>query len=464
MPSAKVDTLSAQERSRKLLNKVDRTISFLAVIAAVSFLVALGFLSYDFLIARQHFPRNSYVGKVEVSGLTVPEAVKKLRNTPLSKSFEPMVYFNASAETFTYTPEELGIFVKVDESVNKAFFYSKKESYLKDLQQRLTREVFLSPLILDVDIRILEATLADIASRVESVAQNAKITLDEATGAYHISPDYPGRKLKIQETIKECRQRLLLSKNVFPLILQYYEFPKITEDVLRIAPPVHQLSRFTTYYGSHDSPNRIHNIKLIASWLNDTVILSGESFSLVNAIGNFTPERGFKEAYVIMGGALIPQYGGGTCQIGTTLYNVAALADLQIISRRNHSFYFSIYPLGRDATVYPGQVDLKFSNNTSGPILIKTLANDKLLRFTLYGTPTGKRVEFSEPKVFLEASDGFVPSTSWRALKSGLPFRTIVERKVYDKDGQVIKTEEIRSFYRLYGDSTNVRVIRREGR
>lgn len=444
--------------------KTNHTVKILSVIALISISFVLGLIAYDFFITRERFPINSFIGKVDISGLNQAEAEEKLEKTPVSYAFEPMVYFNASGETFSYPPEEIGAFIKAKESVRQAFYLSHKESYINELQKRLTREVLLFPIILDANPEILEETLKEISSQVESVAQDATISLDEKSGAYHISEDFSGRRLEIQKTLDSCRERLRDSKNVFTLNMDYYEFPKVTEAELREAPPVYKIANYVTYYGSHDSPNRIHNIKLIASWLNNTLLLPDEEFSLVKYIGKFTPERGFREAYVIVGGKLEPQYGGGTCQIGTTLYNAVALADLEVLSRRNHSLYFGIYPFGRDATVYPGSADFQFKNDSGKPILIKTEATNRFLRFSLYGTPTGKKVTFSEPEVFAITKKGFVKSTKWKVLHSGGPFRTIVYRKVFDEKGKQLEEEEIKSYYKLYGDGNNVEIIRKEPR
>ena len=304
----------------------------------------------------------------------------------------------------------------------------------------------------------------ELAQQIDSEPVDAKIELDESTGGYHIYKEKYGRKLKIDETISNIRKFLDEGNNIVPLVIDYFGKPKIKEADLRSYPPVHKISGYTTYYGTHDSPNRIHNIRLIASWINNTLMMPGETLSLVNKVGAFTEERGFKEAYVISGGVLVPQLGGGTCQIGTTLYNAAALADLNIISRRNHSFYFNIYPLGRDATVYPGSADFKFQNDTGHPILIKTVATNRKLSFRIYGTPTSKEVEFSPPAIYLLYSDGvFRPATLGQVIASDAPFRTIIKRTV-KKEGKVIKEETIRSYYKLYGEKSNVPIKRFESR
>ena len=235
--------------------------------------------------------------------------------------------------------------------------------------------------------------------------------------------------------------------------------------MLRAHPPAFRLSAYTTYYGRHDSPNRIHNIKLIASWLDGTLLLPGEIFALGGKIGDFTPERGFKEAFVIYNGELVPMLGGGTCQIGTTLYNAVTLADLEILQRASHSFYFNIYPLGRDAAIYPPSVDLKFKNDTPYPLLIKAEATNKRLSFRVYGTPTGKKVEFSPIKVFLlQPGLGYRPASVSQVLAADSPFRTETTRRVYNSSGMIIKQEVIKSYYKLYGEKSNVPIARPEPR
>ena len=192
-----------------------------------------------------------------------------------------------------------------------------------------------------------------------------------------------------EKSLASIKEALANNEQLLPLVVQETA-PRIKYEDLAEYPPAHLLSTYTTYYGTHDSPNRIHNIKLIANTLIDcTILLSGEAFSLLDAIGEISFARGFREAFVIVEGELEPQVGGGTCQTATTLYNTVMLADLEVLSRRNHSLFFYIYPLGRDATVY-GATDFKFKNNTGHPIYLKGQGTNRSLTFKIYGTPTGK--------------------------------------------------------------------------
>jgi len=433
--------------------------------ALLSALVAAIFLAVDYLKTKDAFPPNTYLGNLNVSLLSREEAIRKIRNTPIEEIFFPTLTFIDKNESFTFPVQELGVYVLPEDTVDEAFKLTHNETYLKELRKRLTREQLVLPLRLALDENLTRQAIAEMAQKIDTPAKDAGFIFNEDTGGYHIIPDLPARKLMLAETLAGAKAALYQSKTELPLLIDYYRPPRLTEEELRAAPPVYRLAAYTTYYGTHDSPNRIHNIKLIASWLNNTLLLPDEVLSVAERVGDFTYERGFREAFVILGGELVPQLGGGTCQIGTTLYNAASLADLEILSRRNHSFYFNIYPLGRDAAVYPGQVDLKFKNNTGHPILIRSYADNKRLSFRIFGTPVGKKVTFSDPEIFLlDASGSFRPSTLREVIAVDRPFRTLIVRTVKDPQGKVLKEEVIRSYYKLYGEKSNVPIRRPESR
>ena len=427
-------------------------------------MIAAGLLIFDYFQIKERFPAQTFIGEVNVSGLDQAEAYEKLSRLKVGEVFSPLVTFEAENRRFSFSPEAVGIKINYEATIRNAFEITHKEGYLKELKARLEREAIRCPLILEADEKQLMEVVEALSEELRSTVRDATIIFYEETGGYHIEAEAPGRSLDAAKTTETFKARLAQAEKIFPVFIDY-EYPRITEKVLREAPPVYRLSAYTTYYGTHDSPNRIHNIKLMASWLDGTLLMAEDEFSLVDAVGEFTPERGFKEAFVIYGGVLTPMLGGGGCQIGTTLYNAAALADLEIISRRNHSFYFNIYPLGRDATIYPGQIDLKFKNNTGQPLLIKSIATNKRLSFRLYGTPAGKKVEFSAPEVFLLGADNkYHPSSVKEVLEADRPFKTTVIRTVYDSAGAKIKEETLRSSYKLYGEKSNVPIARPEPR
>lgn len=425
-----------------------------------------GLILFDYFGTRHKFPPHSFIGNIDVSLLSNEQAIEKLAHSDTSEVFPFSIIFSiSSTENISISPKEFGAYVLLNETVNNALSLIENINYITNLQKRLVQKPQIFSAKLSFDENQAKEVLLEIAQQINSNAVDAKIEIDETTGGYHIYPDKPQKRVNIDKTFSNLKTVLEKGENIVPLVIDFSYDQKIKEFDLRSFPPVYRLSAYTTYYGTHDSPNRIHNIKLIASWLNNTLIMPNETLSLVEKVGDFTPERGFKEAFVIANGELVPQLGGGTCQIGTTLYNAVALADLNVLSRRNHSFYFNIYPLGRDATVYPGSSDFKFQNDTKHPILIKAVATNKKLSFRIYGTPTNKQVEFSNPAIYLLNADGvFHPATLRQVIANDAPFRTIVKRTVKDQNGTTIKEETIRSYYKLYGEKTNVPIRRPEPR
>jgi len=106
--------------------------------------------------------------------------------------------------------------------------------------------------------------------------------------------------------------------------------------------------------------------------INNTLVWPGEVFSFNEATGPRTPERGYLPAPIILNGGFDVGYGGGVCQVSSTVYNAALLAKLPIIERHAHTKPVHYVPEGKDATVNYGYLDMKFMNNRDGPLIIKT--------------------------------------------------------------------------------------------
>ena len=219
-----------------------------------------------------------------------------------------------------------------------------------------------------------------------------------------------------------------------------------------------QISTFTTDMGPSSS-NRIHNVQLMANYIDGTIVRPGESFSFNDSVGPRTPERGFREGQMIIGSLLLPAIGGGVCQTATTLFNNAFELGLPIVERHNHSFYISHYPMGRDATVSWGGPDFAFKNDLKTGILIKTSYTSSTLTFTFYGTnpgrrvvsATGERTNWRSPRTTY-ALDPYAPRGSVRTVsgsnQSG--FDVTVTRKVYEH-GKLKRRDAFTSAYIAVG-------------
>ncbi len=136
-----------------------------------------------------------------------------------------------------------------------------------------------------------------------------------------------------------------------------------------------------------------HNISLAADYLRGAVVQPGEVFSLNGRIGWRSAERGFKRGPMYSGGRITSTVGGGVCKIASVIYNVAILADQEIVERHPHSMTVPYVPPGQDATISYGTLDFKFRNTSGSPILIWARNTGGTLFIAFYGSvkPPGVR-------------------------------------------------------------------------
>ena len=216
-----------------------------------------------------------------------------------------------------------------------------------------------------------------------------------------------------------------------------------------------KLVSYTTQMGVSSS-NRIHNVHLMADFIDGTIIKPGQVFSFNNVVGPRTAERGFLEGQEIIGSLVLPSIGGGVCQTATTLFNDAFELGLPILERTNHNLYLAHYPLGRDATVSWGGPDFQFRNDMKHALLIKSSYTDSTLTFTVYGTPEGRRVvshtgpqvNWTKPSMNY-AVDPRAPRGSVKVVAGTgeLGFDITVTRTVYDASGKQLRHDVFKSHY-----------------
>lgn len=151
------------------------------------------------------------------------------------------------------------------------------------------------------------------------------------------------------------------------------------------------IAGFSTVFDD-STPEEFENIELASSIINGTVVKPGEVFSQNETAGPYTEERGYKEGLVYVGGEAMLDYGGGVCNVATTLYNTSIASDIDIVERHNHSMPVPYVPYGQDAAVAYGYKDFKFKNNTDDPMLIWTELKDNRLYMGFYGKEAAPEV------------------------------------------------------------------------
>lgn len=148
--------------------------------------------------------------------------------------------------------------------------------------------------------------------------------------------------------------------------------------------------------------NRRKNIARGASLINGILIAPGEEFSTIKALGKIDDTNGFLPELVIKGTKTTPEFGGGLCQVSTTLFRAVSFAGLEVLERKNHSYRVSYYepPVGFDATIYDPAPDFKFRNDTPSYLLLQAHAEKSKMIVELWGTKDGRKAEIDKPTVF----------------------------------------------------------------
>jgi vancomycin resistance protein YoaR len=258
------------------------------------------------------------------------------------------------------------------------------------------------------DVRVshkeVEEYLTSIAPLVNSQPVNAKFILVDGKAQEFIPSEY-GRNLNIDASKKLITAAIINGAKEVILPVELTE-PDITLD------RINKLG-ITTLIGHGESDfkgspsSRVHNIKVGSAKYNGTVVKPGEEFSFNDILGEVDDKNGYQPELVIKGGKLIYEYGGGLCQVSTTLFRSAIMAGLPILERKPHSFPVKYYdPQGYDATIYPGVVDLKFRNDTLNHILIQSRIENTKLIFDIYGSGDGREVFLDGPYQYDQRKNG----------------------------------------------------------
>ncbi len=172
------------------------------------------------------------------------------------------------------------------------------------------------------------------------------------------------------------------------------------------------ISEFTTSFSgsTYGKANRVFNIVKAAAMIDGTVIAPGEEFNTNRILGDRNQENGWKTAAGIRDGTYVQEYGGGVCQVSTTLYNAVLMADLEITERHHHSWPLGYVDIGRDATISTGGPNLKFVNSGPAPVTVSAITDEKEKTVTvrIYGRPleNGIRIELTSKKTATLSSPG----------------------------------------------------------
>jgi len=449
-------------RRRRLLAVVTGGLIGLLVLAAVGAGIAASQFAEPGRIAR-----NVTIEGVPVAGLTPQEAVGRLLEQWVPQ-LPQEIALTAGEGKWLLSPAELGSKLLLEQATDEAMQVGRRGGFLERLKERLGtwRQSHEVRVRCAVDESRLSQRLVELAQAVDLEPQNAtvKVEGDQVTPL----PGQKGRRLDLERSKQALRAALQdPAAGQVALVVEEQE-PAITVDDLKHFDAV--LSSYTTHYSTGQA-NRAHNIELAVKALNGTVIKPGQVFSLNEVLGPRQPEFGYKEAVTFIGGEISSSSGGGVCQISTTVYNAALLANMQMLRRSHHSMPVHYVPVGRDATVFYGQIDLQFSNPLTYPVLVLASADEGALTVRFLGYHEDDcDVEIlrsgitSLPFETQETPDLLLEEGQRQVEKKGRSGYRVTVTRVVSKNGQEVAREVLHSdTYRPQAEAVRVGTKPKQG-
>ena len=266
------------------------------------------------------------------------------------------------------------------------------------------------------DAEVIAAQIAPLVARLEAPPRDAVISISENNEVV-ITPGSPGTLVDADLIAAELAVAAYLPGRTAPLPLATGVEPDFSTADAQALGIRGLVSEFTTFHPC--CRPRVTNIQRMADLTSGTIVMPGEEFSLNEHIGLRTEENGFVEAPMILRGEFVPAVGGGVSQFATSLFNAVFLGGYEDVYHQPHSYYFSRYPEGREATVSFPNPELIFRNDTRSAMLIYTEHTDESITVKVFGDNEGRTVEdslsprrtFRSPVTEYQPDSGVEPGT-----------------------------------------------------
>ncbi len=344
-------------------------------------LVAAVALSFA-MVNGEKIHSNITISGINVGGLTPSQA-----ESVLKEKMEPAIDDSAIALKFREKVwrlkyRDIAFNYEYEDAVTKAYDIGHKGNFFKRVADVVTTQLGREDIKLNFsyDSEYIRNKLVDIFKEVGQEAKDATIVLEEQ--GFVITDEAEGRKLDVNQSFDLIKAQV--EKVAFEdveLVVDTVQ-PEIKRSDLENIKD--KLGEYSTKFNAADV-DRTHNIKIATSSASHILVRPGEVFSVDKIVGPRLAKYGYKEAKVIINNELVPGIGGGVCQVSSTLYNAALLSNMKIVERRSHSLTLSYIPMGRDATISEGYIDLKFQNTTPYPIYIYGEVKGSWVKFSIYG-------------------------------------------------------------------------------
>lgn len=392
--------------------------------AAFAIIVAGFSLASDMVKAQENedgvIPDKVYIGDIAVGGMNADEATQAVQ-ADVAQRMSAQFTLTAGERQVMVSAEDLGVewanthVIEDALTVGKAGNLIERYKAKKDLEN--ADKVF--DIQYDVDEQKVKSCLeANAGDLNQEPVENG---LTRENGAFVLTEGKQGVEVDTTKAVAEIKDFFSSDWNggngTIELSAKVVD-PKVSAEDLKKVKDV--LGTFSTDF-SASSAGRIANVKNATEKINGSVLYPGEEFSVYDAIGPLDASNGYELAGAYENGTTVESYGGGVCQVSTTLYNAVIRAELEVTERFNHSMMVDYVQPSMDAAIAGTYKNMKFKNSTEAPVYIEGYTDGGILYFTIYGEETRD----PDRKVTFESETVSVDEPATQIVASGDPIGAV---------------------------------------
>lgn len=432
------------------------------IVLCVAALAAMGVYAYRLyasygpfrqkvsLVMQGVFAQGVLVDQVDIGGMTRAQAEAAIKSKAIQGDRELRMTVRVDDRAWLITADDLPLERNIQTVLNTAYTVGRQGiretigSSITPFEYRYAHlyQTATSPVSLHTSVTYDENRVRELAGIIESQVTRACVdaqlaSFDPLTRSFTFTQDQTGAEL---DTDALCRKIMdALDRRDYSATIEATTIP-VTPAVTRaeLMRSFTLLSSFTTL--TTDNENRNTNIDLAARAINHTVVMPGQVFSFNAATGERTRAKGYQSAAAIADGAVVEEVGGGVCQVSSTLFNAAAMANLTILSRSPHTWPSNYVEMGRDATVNWPNLDFRFRNDTGLPVFIVADYQQNLCTVELYGASLGAGVQIRLETAVISVQEP--PDEPNYEYNPALPPGTVQEKKKA-RTGYVVETYKV---------------------
>lgn len=335
--------------------------------------------------------KGIFIEGTDMAGKTADEAYAVIQDKIDSASKAKITFASASGSSHTVSPLDLGISWEYDEVVDYAINYGKEGNVFQRYRavKDLERNNINLPILHTFSKSKIVELIANNLNIFNQQAVNSEIKKNEQ-GGFIVKSGTPG--VLVDETAS--------ADDAYNLLNNKWEGEDITIDLIcDVDEPLGEngdftnisdiIGTFTTEFKKSGAA-RSKNVENGCRLIDGATLYPGEQFSVLEHLVPFNAANGYELAGSYMNGLVVDTFGGGICQVSTTLYNALLLAEVQIDVRQNHSMIVDYVPPSGDAAITEAShKDLLFTNNKDFPIYIEGIITpEKEITFNIYGIET----------------------------------------------------------------------------